>query len=670
VPGPDRQPSLLARGAHLAVAWSFAVSQPLFQVLRPEFFFDSLPTDGILFAVGLALIPPAGLLAAEALVALVSRVAAWRLHLVLMAGLAGLFVAQLIANVTGTRSIALVVLAGIAGVAFAAAYRSVGAVRLVVTVLTPAVVLFLGLFVFTSDSSRLMLAGQGAPHLHSPRSRTPVVMLLFDELPATSLLDASGRLDATRYPNFARFARGATWFRNASTVHDSTFQAIPAIMTGRRSELDALPTAADRPDSVFTLLGGSYRIHASETTQTHVCPERLCPRAKLVGFVRRMRTLAREGVRLSLHQWLPDRVANRLLPGYPREVPPAIQAQRFIAGVAPSRAPSLQFLHLLLPHQPWRYLPSGKTYPQPETNPFRAVKGLNYWPRDPGQALDGYQRHLLQLEFADRVLGAVLQSVRRAHLYERAIVVVMADHGISFRPGQGPRVAAPGNAPDIFAPPLLIKLPGQRRGRVSSRFVRTVDVLPTIAAALRIRLPFRVDGQSVFDPHYREPRELRVTNRLGGSIAVSPAALVRGRAAALRRRVLLFGSGSPDRVYWTGANSDLLGRPAGALHAAGAPADRVALDAPGALTAVDLRAPVIPARVSGVVSGPDVHSGTQIVLALNGRVVAATPAYAEGGRLRFGAMVPEHALHNGRNDLSVFAIRARGGRRTLASLHL
>ena len=37
--------------------------------------------------------------------------------------------------------------------------------------------------------------------------------------------------------------------------------------------------------------------------------------------------------------------------------------QRFLAGLRPSDRPTLNFLHLLLPHHPWRYLPSGSTHP-------------------------------------------------------------------------------------------------------------------------------------------------------------------------------------------------------------------------------------------------------------------------------------------------------------------
>ena len=61
------------------------------------------------------------------------------------------------------------------------------------------------------------------------RPRPPVVLIMFDEFPTTDLLGKHGRIDGTRFPNFARLAGDATWYRNATTVYDTTFSAAPAI---------------------------------------------------------------------------------------------------------------------------------------------------------------------------------------------------------------------------------------------------------------------------------------------------------------------------------------------------------------------------------------------------------------------------------------------------------
>ena len=42
------------------------------------------------------------------------------------------------------------------------------------------------------------------------------------------------------------------------------------------------------------------------------------------------------------------------------------------------------------------------------------------------------------------------------------------------------RTVTPRNVEDLAPVPLLVKLPGQRRGEIVDRHVETIDVLPTI----------------------------------------------------------------------------------------------------------------------------------------------------------------------------------------------
>src|SRR5690606_37206869 len=81
-----------------------------------------------------------------------------------------------------------------------------------------------------------------------------------------------------------------------------------------------------------------------------------------------------------------------------------VRFQRFLDGLdgwaadAADDRPTLHFLHLLMPHTPWRYLPSGLRY---DTTPL-PVDGP-WWGR---LAL---QRMEAQLEYTDRLLGEVLR---------------------------------------------------------------------------------------------------------------------------------------------------------------------------------------------------------------------------------------------------------------------
>ena len=80
-------------------------------------------------------------------------------------------------------------------------------------------------FLLVSPVSKLVLPQPGGTvDANAPGVRInpehPVVMILLDELPTTSLLDSKGRMDQRLYPNFAKLAGHSTWYRNATGVSD------------------------------------------------------------------------------------------------------------------------------------------------------------------------------------------------------------------------------------------------------------------------------------------------------------------------------------------------------------------------------------------------------------------------------------------------------------------
>ena len=112
-----------------------------------------------------------------------------------------------------------------------------------------------------------------------------------DEFPLSSLLRPDGSIDAQRYPNFARLAGGGTWYPRATTVHEFTTQAVPAVLTGQLPRVGELPTLNDHPENLFTLLGNTYSFRVIEPV-TRLCPDRYCPEAHVtVPFVDRSRGL-------------------------------------------------------------------------------------------------------------------------------------------------------------------------------------------------------------------------------------------------------------------------------------------------------------------------------------------------------------------------------------------
>ena len=142
------------------------------------------------------------------------------------------------------------------------------------------------------------------------------------------------------------------------------------------------------------------------------------------------------------------------------------------------------------------------------------------------------------------MLGRLVARLRRTGLYDRALVVVTADHGISFRAGQKRRPLSDANLQDIAYVPLFVKLPHQRRGRIEGAPARTIDIVPTIADAIGVRIPWHVDGHSLLGPRPAERGVVLVKD--GGKRFVVPAPeLEARRERALRRQLRLFGSGEP-----------------------------------------------------------------------------------------------------------------------------
>ena len=205
---------------------------------------------------------------------------------------------------------------------------------------------------------------------------------------------------------------------------------------------------------------------------------------------------------------------------------------------------TLYFLHLLEPHVPWGLLPSGRRY-----NDGSVIEGITddwqpgsyeRWRDDPGLVDQGIQRHLLQVGAVDRFMGQLLDRLHESGVYDRALIVVTADHGVSFRPGGWRRHAMPSNVADIAGVPVFVKYPGEKHGRVDPRHAKTIEILPTIADVLGVQLPWTVDGRSLTEPQVTRP--VTVGRRHDPAVRASDSAVAAECVAYRRRNAALFGS--------------------------------------------------------------------------------------------------------------------------------
>ena len=692
-------PSWPVAALHLTALWSFGFVQPLFDLLshNADFFIARGNTAGdiLRFALALVVAPPVLLLALEALAAAASRRLRRWLHLAFVAVLSGAFALELLKGPLPARSAVLLPVAAAAGLAFAASYARAPSVRSFVTVLGPAPLIFLALFLVFSPVSELLRPEARAQAATGPPARTPVVLVIFDELPTISLMAGDGRIDAARYPSFARLARESTWYRNATTVSDSTPRAVPAILTGLRpSEHRRLPTSRSYPHSVFTLLGRRYEQHVVEPV-TDICPPGICPQGARESTGERMRSLASDLGIVSGHLVLPDDIGSSLPPidrGWAdfnandraptrglgprraRERPRAdwwaLRVQEAEAGIASvhrqTGRPPLHVIHFVAPHVPWRYFPSGLRYPEPGAADIPGLIPQHGWGPNRDLVRQGWQRHLLQVGFTDRQVGRLMRRLKRAGLWDRALVVVVADHGGSFRPSESRRPVEAVNFADIAGVPLFVKRPRQRSGRIDDRPVRTIDVLPTIAAAVGGAHDWRFDGSPLDAPH--RDATLRVNNHNEHrDLTTTFAAFRRARDAQLRQQLRLFPPGRAS-LFRLGPQAHLIGRRVSTLRRRPA-TDRGTVDRAAEYRRVDPGSGVVPAFVTGRLDRRE-PAGLALAVAIDGRIRATTRSWRQGGGTRFSALVPPAALRAGAHTVEVFAVQRGDALRPVAGTGL
>jgi Sulfatase len=487
-------------------------------------------------------------------------------------------------------------------------------------------------------------SGGGGDAGDEPRhaGRPPIVMIVFDEFSTVSLLDAHGRIDPVRYPNFAALARDATWFPYATASSDETGRALRSLFTGRTEWRFAKPSYVDEPRNLFTMLGRRYRMDVSEEASS-LCPPRLCPGSHTLT--------ARE-------------VLHALGGGRPARF------ERWLRSVRPASRPTFYFKHLLLPHAPWIYFPTGQHYLEGTSE-----KGLSWdlWHYNRWLVNQDYQRHLIQVEFTDRLLGRLLARLRASNLYSRSMIVLTADNGESFgRLGNGHNFNNR-NAGEIALTPLIVKRPFQQQGRIDRHHVRTIDVLPTIARVAHVRPGWGVEGRPLVGPGAsRVPATTLLIERSGRRIILSKSDLHRRMAAALRLKLRLFGSDNAGPgLYGIGPFPDTHGTQVASWPILARGGTRAIVDHPARYRDVRLDANTLPLKVSGRLTGNGSRATIDVAIAINGTIAATAPTVAPhpNGEGVFSALVPRDALRNGNNALEVYAIeRDPAGRPSLRPL--
>lgn len=691
---------------HLFTLCSLAFAKPIFDITGKDAAFfvvrGSRPVDVVSLIAILCILLPGTLILLEALLKLLARRAQLLLHLFFVGALASIYCSQFIKPWKGLNGYVAAALIITAGAGFAVLYARTQSFRRLITLASPFIVIIPAFFVFGSQVGRIILPGgfswtdsrDKSTHIYL-KKKPPIVFVVMDELPIVSLLDAKGEIDSKRFPNLAAFAATSNWYRNTTSVSPTTETAVPAILTGIFPKDKLLPNITDHPDNIFTLLASNYKFNVYESA-CYLCPERLSSQNRpQPPYLTRLRLLLEDITVVYLHRLLPEMftsylptITNRWGNFLKKEEKPAqtVRAndsdilsrkeiadkllamkkgdrpqifRSFIADIDTTRKDTFNFIHILLPHGPFEYLPSTGKYQAVSELGLEGATKTNDKFTGPQGLVDQYHHlHLLQLAAMDKLVGELIAKLKTGGLFDESLIVFVADHGTSFKANDFNRELSNSNAADIMFVPLFIKLPSQQKGKVENLDAETIDVVPTIADYLGVQVPWKASGVSLFSKNHiaKTSKMMAATD---GVHTLPLERLLQMRQQTLENNIKTFGLAQQgSTLFWFGDQLDLLGKKVSELEVK---QDKVSInfEQQHLFDSVDLKQKLYPALIKGELGYRNANNA-KIAISVNGIIQGVTTAYNIHGKNVFTAVIPETAFKDGVNKVDGFIVLTNG----------
>ncbi len=337
------------------------------------------------------------------------------------------------------------------------------------------------------DGSRDGLHLWGAPRLSLPRTVSPVppvVLLTLDTTRADALSVYGGPAAAS--PRLAEFATQASVFDNAWAVSPWTLPSHASIFTGLYPSRHGAGVGEPRLTEGVPTLAEAYRRAGYRTA----------------GFAGGEMTASHWGVAQGFETYVdPDGFETRgdRLTDLAEEFVSSVAGEPFFLFVnyfdphADYEAPAEQ-QRLFAVDEHRKRLPEGSLW----ADLARGRKGV--WRtivheevEVPDGAVEWLRAaYLAEVAFMDRQIGRLLDRLQEVGELDRAIVVVVADHG-EFLGEHGFFSHGCRLEPELTHIPLIIKQSGQRRPERFDALVSHVDLAPTLLAQSGLQ-PFAGDG--------------------------------------------------------------------------------------------------------------------------------------------------------------------------------
>ena len=271
---------------------------------------------------------------------------------------------------------------------------------------------------------------------HSPADG-PIILISIDTLRADHL-PAYG-YTKVRTPNIDALAAAGTLFERAYSHAPQTLPAHTSILSGQ------LPFEHGVRDNVgFTVKPGQWFVQRG-------LQERGWPTG---GFVSAYVLRAAVGLNQGFDTYdseLPPASGERSIGQVQRDGESTLAAAEKWLTARDPKKPFFLFFHIYEPHKPYAPPPRFASY----------------------EPYDG------EIAYADEIVGRLFDRLRALEVYDRATIVLLADHGEGLGDhGEQEHGLFLYNATTQV--PLIVKLPGQARARRVSTPVQHIDIVPTI----------------------------------------------------------------------------------------------------------------------------------------------------------------------------------------------
>jgi hypothetical protein len=400
-----------------------------------------------------------------------------------------------------------------------------------------------------------------------------VLQIVLDEFSLAPLLDEKGEINAERFPGFAELAATSTWYRNNVSASNFTHQAVPAILSSQTPSKDAAPFLSAYPKNIFTLFGGRIPVSGIEPV-TSMCPVRVCPKpgeSRWSLNASRLKSFFRDasyvyGQRVfppALRKRIPSvdgawggfgAVANKFKEQYTNGALSQPDALLTAVGkLVDSAAPQVSVVHALVPHAPWRLTPDMRVAPLSPT-----ISTIN--PDSADGIRDEYQTYLYQVGAVDASLQTALKELKKSGRWDDTMIVLTADHGISFIPTMPQRhtdFTESQQVADIYRIPTFIKYPNQNDAVVSDCSSTNLDLLPTIIDVMNTKTSWKFKGLSLANGC--PDRSSRVVISATGQTANIATGFEDARSRAAHYAEIVSNRGPINKVASVGDAASLIG---------------------------------------------------------------------------------------------------------------